>query len=72
MASEARKLNPDGYVHTRDAAEYQRLRDQARLWQRATEHVLDAVGLAAGMNVLDVGSGPGAVMRLMGDRVGPE
>ena len=72
MASEARKLNPDGYVHTRDATEYQRLRDQARLWQRATEHVLDAVGLAAGMNVLDVGSGPGAVMRLMGDRVGPE
>ncbi|HMK42294.1 MAG TPA: methyltransferase domain-containing protein [Methyloceanibacter sp.] len=72
MASGARKLNPDGYVHARDDAEYQRLRDQARMWQKATEHVLDAVGLAAGMNVLDVGSGPGAVMRLMANRVGPE
>ena len=27
----ARKANPDGYVHTRDAREYQRLRDQARM-----------------------------------------
>jgi len=36
VASEARKLNPDGYVHARDDAEYQRLRDQARMWQGAT------------------------------------
>lgn len=68
----ARKANPDGYVHARDAKEYQRLRDQARMWQEATEHVLDAVGLGPGMSCLDVGSGPGAVMRLMADRVGPE
>jgi ubiquinone/menaquinone biosynthesis C-methylase UbiE len=68
----ASKANPDGYVHTRDAQEYQRLRDQARMWQGATEHVLDVVGLGPGMNCLDVGSGPGAVMRLMADRVGPE
>jgi ubiquinone/menaquinone biosynthesis C-methylase UbiE len=68
----ARKANPDGYVHTRDAKEYQRLRDQARMWQGATAHVLDAVGLGPGMSCLDVGSGPGAVMRLMADRVGPE
>ena len=68
----ARKANPDGYVHARDAKEYQRLRDQARMWQGATEHVLDAVGLGPGMSCLDVGSGPGAVMRLMADRVGPE
>jgi ubiquinone/menaquinone biosynthesis C-methylase UbiE len=59
-------------VHTRDAKEYQRLRDQARMWQGATAHVLDAVGLGPGMSCLDVGSGPGAVMRLMADRVGPE
>ncbi len=72
MASEARKLNPDGYVHARDADEYQRLRDQALMWQSATEQVLDRIGLSPGMSVLDVGSGPGAVMRLMGDRVGPE
>ena len=67
-----RKANPDGYVHTRDAREYQRLRDQARMWQGATAEVLAAVGLGARMNCLDVGSGPGAVMRLMADRVGPQ
>ncbi|MEX1060174.1 MAG: methyltransferase domain-containing protein [Methyloceanibacter sp.] len=72
MAVKARKLNPDGYVHARDMNEYQRLRDQALMWQRATEEVLDRVGLRAGMSCLDVGSGLGAVMRLMADRVGPE
>ena len=72
MASEARKLNPDGYIHARDADEYQRLRDQALMWQSATEQVLNRIGLAPGMSALDVGSGPGAVMRLMADRVGPE
>ena len=68
----AGKANPDGYVHTRDAKEYQRLRDQARMWEEATAHVLAAVGLGPGMSCLDVGSGPGAVMRLMADRVGPQ
>jgi len=72
LASEARKLNPDGYVHTRDAEEYRRLRDQAVMWQGATEQLLDAVGLSAGMSALDVGSGPGAVMRLIANRVGPD
>lgn len=70
--AKTRKADPDGYVHARDAKEYQRLRDQARMWQSATEAVLDATGLKAGMSCLDVGSGPGAVMRLMADRVGPE
>ena len=64
--------NPDGYVHTGDVNEYQRLRDQALMWQGATEQVLDRIGLKPGMSCLDVGSGPGAVMRLMADRVGPE
>jgi ubiquinone/menaquinone biosynthesis C-methylase UbiE len=72
VAREARKLNPDGYIHARDADEYQRLRDQALMWQGATEELLDQVGLGRGMRALDVGSGPGAVMRLMGNRVGPE
>ena len=70
--AKARKANPDGYVHTRDAKEYQRLRDQARIWQGATAGVLAAVGLGPGMSCLDVRSGPGAVMRLMADRVGPQ
>jgi 2-polyprenyl-3-methyl-5-hydroxy-6-metoxy-1,4-benzoquinol methylase len=68
----ARKVNPDGYIHARDAGEYHRLRDQARMWQSATEAVLDKVGLGQGMSALDVGAGPGAVMRLMADRVGPQ
>ena len=72
MAAKAQKLNPDGYVHARNGGEYQRLRDQAMMWQRATEEVLDRIGLAPGMSCLDVGSGPGAVMRLMADRVGPQ
>jgi predicted methyltransferase len=70
--AKARKTNPDGYVHTRDAREYQRLRDQARMWQGDTAGVLAAVGLGPGMSCLDVGSGPGAVMRLVADRVGPQ
>ncbi len=68
----ASKVNPDGSVHARDAGEYQRLRDQARMWQDATEQVLDAAGLMLGMSALDVGAGPGAVMRLMAARVGPQ
>jgi SAM-dependent methyltransferase len=57
-------------VHARDDTEYGRLRDQALLWQGATESLLDRVGLQPGMSCLDVGAGPGAVMRLMADRVG--
>ena len=69
---EALETNPDGYVHARDAGEYQRLRDQAAMWREATETVLDRIGLGPGMTCLDVGAGPGAVMRLIGDRVGPQ
>lgn len=70
--AKARKLNPDGYVHARDAQEYQRLRDQAQMWEAATAEVLGRVGLKPGMSCLDIGSGPGAVMRLMADRVGAD
>jgi ubiquinone/menaquinone biosynthesis C-methylase UbiE len=68
----AAQSNPDGYVHARGDKEYQRLRDQATMWQAATEQALDSVGLKPGMSCLDVGCGPGAVMRLMGARVGPQ
>lgn len=72
MAAQAQTANPDGYVHSRDPAEYQRLREQALLWQRSSGEVLDSIGLGPGMSCLDVGAGPGAVMRLMADRVGPQ
>lgn len=58
------------YVMGRTSAEYQRLRRQAQIWEPATAALLDRIGLARGMACLDVGSGPGEVMRLMGQRVG--
>lgn len=64
--------NPDGYVHARTEEEYQRLRVQARMWERATLRVFDRIGVRSGQACLDVGCGPGEVMRLMGTRVGPE
>jgi ubiquinone/menaquinone biosynthesis C-methylase UbiE len=72
VAVKAQTANPDGYVHSRDPNEYQRLREQALLWQRSSGELLDGIGLGPGMSCLDVGAGPGAVMRLMADRVGPQ
>jgi len=72
VAVQAHKSSPEGYPQSSDPDEYQRLRAQALLWQRASEDLLDRIGLKPGMRCLDVGSGSGAVMRLMADRVGPE
>lgn len=58
-------------VSAGDADEYQRLRRQAAMWQGATEALLDRIGLAPGMSCLEVGPGPGLVMRAMANRVGP-
>ncbi|HUU66765.1 MAG TPA: methyltransferase domain-containing protein [Methyloceanibacter sp.] len=68
--AQAQTSNPDSYIHARDADEYKRLREQAAMWQGATEALLDRAGLGPGMTCLDVGSGAGSVMRLMADRVG--
>jgi ubiquinone/menaquinone biosynthesis C-methylase UbiE len=72
VTAKAQTAKPDVYVHARDPGEYERLRGQAAMWQRASEDLLDRIGLRPGMSCLDVGSGPGAVMRLMADRVGPQ
>jgi ubiquinone/menaquinone biosynthesis C-methylase UbiE len=64
-------LPDDGYVLARTSEEYQRLRWQARLWEPVTAQALDRVGIRPGMRCLDVGCGPGEVMRLMAGRVGP-
>ena len=64
------RLPDDGYVLGRTSEEYQRLRSQARLWERVTAQALDRVGIGPGMRCLDVGCGPGEVMRLMAGRVG--
>ena len=67
-----RPLEPDHYFLSRTPAEYQRLRLQAKVWEEATERVLAKSGLTRGMSCLDVGAGPGDVMRLMGAIVGKE
>ncbi len=60
----------DGYILERTAAEYERLRAQSRALGEATERVLAKAGLGRGMTCLDVGCGPGEVMRLMAARAG--
>ncbi|MBV9679449.1 MAG: class I SAM-dependent methyltransferase [Acidobacteriaceae bacterium] len=64
--------NDSSYVLGRTNEEYERLRRQAELWEPATKSVLHRVGLMTGMSCLDVGCGPGEVMRLMGELVGPD
>jgi ubiquinone/menaquinone biosynthesis C-methylase UbiE len=53
------------------AGELDCLRYQAADWEAATAQVLDDIGLEAGMRCLDVGSGVGAVLRIMAQRIGP-
>jgi SAM-dependent methyltransferase len=61
----------DGYVMGRTPQEYERLRQQARIWEGATASLLDRASLGPGSRCLDVGCGPGETMRLMAERVGP-
>jgi SAM-dependent methyltransferase len=51
--------------------EYERLRAQARVWEEVTGRLLDHAALGPGANGLDAGCGPGEVMRMMAQRVGP-
>jgi ubiquinone/menaquinone biosynthesis C-methylase UbiE len=50
--------------------EYERLRRQARMFERFAVAAFDRIQLGQGMSCLDVGCGPGEVMRLMAERVG--
>jgi len=63
--------NPDGYVLSRTAGEYERLCGKAESWSPFTQRVLAQVGLDTGMTSLDAGCGSGEVMRLMARRLGP-
>ncbi len=58
------------YIMGRTSEEYQRLLFQAKLWETATQRVLRQIGLRECMQCLDIGCGPGEVMRLMGESVG--
>jgi ubiquinone/menaquinone biosynthesis C-methylase UbiE len=72
MTDKSEATGFDDYILGRNSGEYQRLRRQAEIWEDATRRILQKVELRAGMNCLDVGCGPGEVMRLMGEMVGPE
>jgi ubiquinone/menaquinone biosynthesis C-methylase UbiE len=58
------------YVMGRTSEEYERLRRQSEAMEPITRSVLARVGLSAGMSCLDLGCGPGEVMRLMAEQVG--
>ena len=58
------------YVLGHSAQELARLQRQARLLEPATRRFLAEAGIAAGMRVLDVGSGAGDVAFLAADMVG--
>jgi SAM-dependent methyltransferase len=65
-------LPTDDYVLGHTAEEYERLRSQALMWESATARLLDRTELGRGARCLDAGCGPGGVMRLLAERVGPE
>lgn len=64
------KAQFDDYVLGNSSEEYKRLRMQALAWEEATIRVLGKAGVKLGDNCLDVGSGPGEVMRLLREIVG--
>jgi ubiquinone/menaquinone biosynthesis C-methylase UbiE len=59
------------YVMGRTSGEYERLRRQSEAFEPITRSVLERIGLSTGMTCLDLGCGPGQVMRLMAEHVGP-
>ena len=71
MSTMATRPAHEDYVLGRSAEEYERLRAQARVWEAATGRLFDRVELGRGARCLDAGCGPGEVMRLMAQRVGP-
>ena len=60
----------DEYVMGR-TSEYQRLRRQAQLWEPVTRRLFQQAGLQTGMSCLDIGCGPGEVMRILDEIAGP-
>lgn len=59
------------YMIAFSTEETQRLMKMGRLLSPSTRQLLERAGIAAGMKVLDVGSGAGDVALLAGELVGP-
>jgi SAM-dependent methyltransferase len=64
-------MNDTDYALGHAEAELRRLTTQAQLIDPITRRFLEAAGIAAGMRVLDIGSGSGDVAILCGELVGP-
>src|SRR5258708_3516063 len=71
MTRQEARLLQDDYTLGHSAEEHERLRRQGQMLEAATRRVVHAVGLRRGGTCLDVGCGPGAIMKLMGELVGP-
>ena len=65
------RLVRDHYVFGHSTAEYERLRRQGQTFEPVTRRLFHAIGLRPGWRCLDLGCGPGEIMRLMGEMVGP-
>jgi len=62
----------DEYIMGKTAATYDRLNRQNSIWESITQRILLQAGLQKGMRCLELGSGTGSIMRLMGNIVGNE
>jgi SAM-dependent methyltransferase len=63
---------PFEYVLGSGDHELVRLARQQQVWARETEAWLDLLGVGPGGSVLDAGCGPGEVLSLLAERVGPD
>ncbi|MFI5689978.1 class I SAM-dependent methyltransferase [Streptomyces sp. NPDC051636] len=61
----------NSYALGRSEQEYERLREQARRFEEATQLILRRAGIPQGAHCVDIGSGPGEGMRLLRRFAGP-
>jgi SAM-dependent methyltransferase len=61
----------NAYLLSDGAAELERLRLQARVWEPAAEQLLDQIGIAPGWRCLDLGCGGMGILGPLSRRVGP-
>jgi ubiquinone/menaquinone biosynthesis C-methylase UbiE len=65
------KILQDDYTLGHSAEEHDRLHLQGEVLEPATRRLFRTIGMQSGWRCLDVGCGPGAALRLMGEIAGP-
>lgn len=63
---------PEGYVLASGAAEVERLRLQARVWETEAQAMLDRIGVRPGWRCVDLGCGAMGILGPLSRRVGAE